>query len=238
VLLYWQLSTPVGDLLKLRGDPSVNPSYYAPVAVELQRLTGGSPTRVEVPMTGAHWESSFLPEAGGLPGTRGLLLARGWERQLDTRHAGLFYAQRLTPRAYLEWLDENSVAYVALPDVRLDEAGREEGALIRRGLPFLRERWHSRNWRLYSVLGSAALASPPAHLSALGVDSFTLQVPRSGSYEVRVRFTPYWALTAGFGCVREAPGGWSAITASRAGQVRVAVAFSAARVFDHGPRCH
>jgi hypothetical protein len=224
-------------LLKLVGDPSVHRAYYAPLTVELQKLTGGAPTRVEVPMTGAHWESAFLPESGGLPGASGLVLARGWERQLDTRHASVFYRARLEPRDYRRWLYENAIAYVALPHVRLDPAGRSEGALIERGLPFLSETWRSEQWRLYAVLGHPALVSPPARLSALGADSFTLQVPRPGSYEVRVRFTPYWALTTGLGCVRQAPGGWTALTAAHAGRVRVGIAFSLARVFEKGPRC-
>ena len=46
---------------------------------------------------------------------------------------------------------ENHVAYVALPDVRLDEAGQAEGALIARGLPYLREVWRSAHWRLYAL---------------------------------------------------------------------------------------
>jgi hypothetical protein len=188
-------------------------------------------------MTGAHWESAFVPESGGLPGTRGLVLARGWERQLDTRHAGVFYRSHLQPRGYRRWLYENAIAYVALPDVRLDDAGRREGARIERGLPFLRETWRSQHWRLYAVLGHPALVSPAARLSALRTDSFTLQVQRPGSYEVRVRFTPYWALTSGRGCVGEAPGGWTTLTADRAGRLRVGIAFSLARVFENGPRC-
>jgi len=98
-------------------------------------------------LTGAHWE------AANLAGYDGVALARGWERQLDTRYAGLFYRPRLRPSAYEAWLRENRVAYVALPDVRLDEAGREEGALIAHGLPYLREVWRSPHWRLYAPEG-------------------------------------------------------------------------------------
>jgi hypothetical protein len=72
---------------------------------------------------------------------------------------------------------------------------------------------------------------------AVGVEDFALRVPSPGSYPVRLRFTPYWALTRGRGCVREAPGGWSAINATAAGRVRVDVAFSAERVVEHGARC-
>jgi hypothetical protein len=143
VLLYWQMETPINDVSALVGDPSTSAAYYAPLRTELHRLTDGRHTIVEVPLTGAHWEAAYLA------GHEGIALARGWERQLDTRYAALFYRPGLTPGAYRAWLAENKVSYVALPDVRLDEAGQAEGALIARGLPYLHEVWRSRHWRLY-----------------------------------------------------------------------------------------
>jgi len=52
-----------------------------------------------------------------------------------------------------------------------------------------------------------------------------------------MRFTPYWRLASGSGCVRRAGGDWTAIEARHAGSVHVVIGFSLARVFDHGPRC-
>lgn len=152
VVLYWQLVTPIHDVGALAGDPSVSASYYAPVLSELRRLRadrpiGGAPTIVEVPLTKAHWEATYLA------GHDRVSLARGWERQLDTRYAAIFYRPTLTPSAYRAWLAENRVRYVALPDARLDNAGRLEGALVARGVPYLRELWHSQHWRLYRVMG-------------------------------------------------------------------------------------
>lgn len=144
VLLYWQIETPIADEAALVGDASVHASYYAPLRAELQRLTRGRHTIVEVPMTGSHSEAAYLAGHGSIA------LARGWERQLDTRYAHLFYEPRLHASAYAAWLASNRVAYVALPDVRLDEAGRAEGALIARGLPYLHGLWHSAHWRLYA----------------------------------------------------------------------------------------
>ncbi len=230
-LLYWQLETPLNDVSELVGDPSVSASYYAPLLGELEERAGGAPLRVEVPMTGTHWESVYLPAHGSI------LLARGWERQLDTRYAALFYAPTLTAAAYRAWLYENAVAYVALPDVRLDFAGVAEGRLIARGLPYLREVWRSAHWRLYAVVGAPPPATPSAVLTSVGADSFTLTAPRAGTYTVHVRFTPYWALERGHGCVRSAPGGWTEVDARAGGLIRVGIDFSLARVFDHGPRC-
>ncbi|HEX3692886.1 MAG TPA: hypothetical protein VHU13_06035 [Solirubrobacteraceae bacterium] len=146
-LLYWQLATPIKDYVAIAGDPAVKASYYAPLLAELRRLTLGRPTIVEVPLTKAHWESAYLPWHDGVR------LARGWERQLDTRYAALFYRPTLTAAAYRAWLASNRVRYVALPDAKLDSAGAREGALIARGVPYLRESWRSAHWRLYRFEG-------------------------------------------------------------------------------------
>ncbi len=147
LLLYWQLATPVRDYSSIGGDPSVHASYYAPVLAELRGLSHGRPTIVEVPMTAAHWESAYMA------GHEGVELARGWERQLDTRYAAIFYRKTLSPEAYRSWLAENRVVYVALPDAPLDKAGIVEGKLVAHELPYLRELWHSEHWRLYRVMG-------------------------------------------------------------------------------------
>lgn len=231
-LLYWQLETPLNDVSELAGDPSVHASYYVPLLGELERRAHGGPLRVEVPMMGSHWESAYLAEHGSI------LLARGWERQLDTRYGARFYeGPPLNAAAYRAWLYENAVAYVALPDVRLDYSAAAEGRLIAQGLPYLRAVWRGAHWRLFAVVGAPPLAARPAVLTGVGADSFTLAVPHPGSYVVRVRFTPYWALQRGSGCVRAAPGGWTVVDARAAGAIRVGIAFSLARVFDHGPRC-
>ncbi|MHB8490817.1 MAG: hypothetical protein ACYDA6_01200 [Solirubrobacteraceae bacterium] len=233
-LLYWQLATAIDDQLALHGERTVNAGYYAPLSAELARLAAGSPIRVEVPMTGGHWESAYLPSAP--PGAQ-ISLARGWERQLDTRDAALFYGDRLTAAAYHSWLLQNAVAYVALPDARLDGAGRGEAALVRDGLPFLREVWRARHWRLFAVLHAAALAQAPARLADLTSDSFAIELPRAGRYTVALRFTAYWAILSGRGCVGEAGGGFTYVSAPAPASLKVGIAFSPARMFDHSPRC-
>jgi hypothetical protein len=147
LLLYWQLVTPIHDFVASTGNPSTSAAYYAPLLSELKLLRKGVRTIVEVPLTQSHWEAAYVA------GHDGIALARGWDRQLDTRYGAIFYRPTLSSSAYRGWLMENKVAYVALPDAPLDSAGRLEGKLVARELPYLRELWHSEHWRLYRVMG-------------------------------------------------------------------------------------
>lgn len=216
-LLYWQLEAPISDVTALAGTPSVNASYYAPLASELQRLAHGRPLRVEVPMTESHWESVYLAEHPPI------LLARGWERQLDIRYNEPFYRPGLSAASYTSWLRQNAVSYVALPDARLDVAGEQEARLLARGLGSVLEVWRSSHWRLFAVRDPTALAEPPAVLRAVGADSFTLRAPHAGAFTVRLRYTRYWTVLAGHGSVHSAPGGWTEVDAHRAGVIRVGI---------------
>jgi hypothetical protein len=232
-LFYWQVNAPVADYISAAGDPAVHASYYAPLLTELRTLGvgySGRPARIEVAPTRDHWEARFIAPH--------IAMARGWERQLDDYRNGLFYSARpLTAARYRAWLSEDAIAYVALANAPLDYSARVEAQLLRGGTLGLREVWRSEHWRLFAVPGARPLAEAPAALTQLSTDSFTLRVPAAGSYETRVRFTSYWALSEGHGCVREAPGGWTQVEASRAGSVHVVISFSLARVFAHGPRC-
>jgi hypothetical protein len=235
-LLYWQVKAPIADTISAAGDPAAKQSYYAPLLGELRRLDvgyGAHAARVEVVPTREHAEARFL--AGET------MIARGWERQLDTQRNALFYAAAgpLTPARYRAWLDEDAVSYVALANAPLDYAGRAEGRLVGEGQSYLREVWRSAHWRLFAVREPVALVQPPAVLTDLDSDSFTLRAPVAGTYLVRVRFTPYWQLASGRGCVSRARGGgdWTDVRSDAQGSVRVTIGFSLARVFEHGARC-
>jgi hypothetical protein len=245
-LLYWQANAPVADFLAAASDPAVHASYYEPLLGELRTLGvgfGARAARVEAVPTRDHWEARWLAPH--------VALARGWERQLDHRYGGLFYdeAHPLTAARYGAWLRDEAVAYVALSDAPLDYSAQGEARLLRSAererqfsgaapaAAYLREVWRSAHWRLFAVLGARALADPPATVTRLGGDSFALDVPHAGTYLARVRFTPYWALARGHGCVRSAAGGWTALQARAAGSLEVAIDFSLARVFSRGPRC-
>jgi hypothetical protein len=233
-LLYWQLVAPVRDLLSAASDPAVNASYYAPLLGRLGALSvlgEEHPSRIEVVPTREHWEARWVAPH--------VALARGWERQLDRADNSLFYQPGpLSPGRYHAWLAEQAISYVALPDAPLDSSGRAEARLLEAGkLPYLREVWRSAHWRLFAVVGAEPLAQAPAVMSRMSSDSFTLEIPHPGRYEVRVRFSGYWALRSGSGCVGQGPSGFTEINAKSTGEMTVAIDFSLSRVFDHSPRC-
>ncbi|HEX5225223.1 MAG TPA: hypothetical protein VFW29_08840 [Solirubrobacteraceae bacterium] len=233
-LLYWQANAPVADFSNAVSDPAVNESYYAPLLSELRALHVGydaTPARVEVVPSADHWEARWVAPA--------TMIARGWERQLDRYRNGVFYGggSPLDAAGYRAWLSQQAIAYVALPDSRLDYSARAEAALLRSGPPYLREVWSSEHWRLFAVRDPTPLAAPPAELTRVGHDSFTLRAPRAGSYLVRIRFTPYWALGSGRGCVSQARGGFTDVRVGGPETVTVTIAFSLGRVFGHGARC-
>lgn len=234
-LLYWQANAPVADFTASDSDPAVHASYYAPLLEELHTLGvgyGGRPARIEAVPTVDHWEARWIaPHA---------MLARGWERQLDRYRNGLFYVEptQLSEAGYRAWLQRSAVDYVALPDAPLDYSAVAEGALLRSGrLSYLREVWRSRHWRLFAVLNPQPLADAPAKLERVGIDSLSLSVPRAGAYTVRVRYTPYWALSGGSGCVAQAGEDWTSIRARRPGRLGLVIRFSLGRIFSRGPRC-
>jgi hypothetical protein len=216
-ILLWTVWGPVRESGGVASDPSTKAAYYAPLERFLASH-GGAKARVEVPFTHSHWEAALLAPT--------VSLARGWERQLDTRYDPLFFGGALTANAYRAWLDEQAVDYVALPDVPLDTSAVAEGTLIRKGVPFLREVLHTAHWRVFAVVRPTPIASPPARLVALGHAGFALRFARSGTSLVKLHFTPYWRVVAGVGCVSAARGGWTRVRASRPGLLSVGVRFS------------
>jgi hypothetical protein len=227
-IVVWTGWGPVRESAGVIGDPSTAATYYQPLERFLER-NGGRLARVEVPFTHSHWEAALL--APRFP------LARGWERQLDTKYDPIFFKVPLTPSAYRQWLQDNAVSYVALPDVRLDGSSDEEAALIRAGQPYLREVFASAHWRAFAVLGHAPLASQPGVLTALGHDSFTLRFAKAGRSLVRLHYTRYWTVASSAVCVRRAPGGWTAVSVSAPTVVRVIARFSLARALGLGGAC-
>jgi hypothetical protein len=228
VTAVWVAWGPVHQTLAVAGNEATSAAYYTPVKRFLAEHAR-APVRIEVPLTRTHWEAALLAPT--------VSLARGWEKQMETRYDGVLLDAGLTAASYDRWLHEQAVAYVALPDVALDPSSAEEGRLIRRGLPYLREVFASAHWRIFQVLAPTPIASGPGRLTSLGHDSFALSARAPGSFLVRVHFTRYWTVSRGAGCVEPAPGGWTTVSVRAAGTTVVTASFSLARAFSSGGSC-
>ncbi len=228
-LAFWQWSPAVRDVIKYIEDPAAKSDYFEPLRAFLYTLP--DQRRVEIPFTRSHWEGAEV--AMTVP------LARGWLRQLDTGLHPIFYKGEINGLTYASWLADNAVRYVALPSAKPDKSSYRERALIEQGLPYLRLRWKSRDWRVYEVLLPAPIVIPQGDanivLEQMQSDELLLDVKTPGEAIVKVRWTPYWYASNG-ACV-EPNGDWTRVIADEEGFVRLSTRFAPERLFSRGRRC-
>ena len=226
---FWQWSPAVRDVIKYMEDPAAKSDYFEPLRQFLATLP--DQRRIEIPFTRSHWEGAEVA-ARDAAGAR---LAAPARHRAATRSSTAGPLNRLT---YASWLSENAVRYVALPSAKPDKSSYGERALIERGLPYLRLRWRSEDWRVYEVLLPAPFVIPQKDanivLEQLDSDELLLDVKRPGEAIVSVRWTPYWFATGA--CV-EPDGNWTRVIAGRKGFVRLSTRFSPERLFSRGRRC-
>jgi hypothetical protein len=226
-LLYVQWHDSVRDIRTADDNAEVSAAYFHPLVSYLSRQSD-QPFRIEIPFTLFHWEAYLI--APEFP------LARGWERQLDIKYNPLFYDGTLNAAKYDAWLHQLAVRYVAVSDKDLDYSAKQEVALIDRGLPYLRLVFRTRNWRVYAVRDPTPIVEGAAALTQLGSDWLDVDGLRPGTAVVRVRFSPYWAVVHGSGCV--APdGNFTRLTVRQPGPMKLAMRFSLTRIGAHSPRC-
>lgn len=230
VIAYWQWSPVARDLETVYAQPSVKPDYYAPVVDFLRKETAGNAHRVEVLPAAHHWESAYVP--------KGIFIARGWQRQLDRKLNPLFYDDDpLRPGVYRRWLDDLAVGYVAVPDAELDYAAESEARLIASRPGYLEPVFRSPEWTVYEVRDAAPIASGAATHEHLGSQGFTVRADSAGTALVRVRWTRYWTITAGSGCLEESPEGFTRVSFQRPGRLVVRVRFTPWRILGDDEIC-
>ncbi|MCZ7428102.1 hypothetical protein O7607_20400 [Micromonospora sp. WMMA1949] len=209
---WWQPPVVTADL-RSADDPTADPAYFAPLRAELARrgLTG----RVEVPPTRNYWEAAHM---GDVP------LARGWLRQADIDRNPLFFTTvpgadgtgvPLTPITYRDWLADNAVQYVAVPDAEFSWVGSSEAKLVEAGQPYLTEVWSDRHWKLYAVADPTPLVGAPAELISQDGASITFRASTAGPIPIRVRHDRW--LTASGGAEVTRDGTWTTVTVPREG---------------------
>jgi hypothetical protein len=215
---------PASDLswqLAQADSPSASASYYTPLLTQLRQRMNTDATlgqRVEVVEPQSKGAARYVGES--------MPLARGWERQADMTDNPIFYQDdELDPASYRHWLDELAVAYVAVPDVKLDYASVDEAKLIADGLPYLHEVWRNSDWTLYRVVDSAPLVRN-AQVLAVDGNQLRLWVDHRGRVPIQIRWSDHFAVLDGShplsegvparGCLSKA-GEWTVLHARRMG---------------------
>jgi hypothetical protein len=203
---WWQPPVVIADVRDI-GNPTADAAYFAPLRERLAQttLTG----RVEIPPTRDYWEAAAM---GDVP------LARGWLRQADIDRNPLFFTTvpgapgtgvQLTPDSYRQWLADQAVQYIAVPNTELSWPGRDEAGLIAAGLPYLTLTWSDSHWRLYAVADPQPIVPAPATLVSQSATSVTFDVPTASNVTIRVHH--YDWLHADHGAVVAASGAWTLV---------------------------
>jgi hypothetical protein len=134
------------------------------------------------------------------------LLARGWERQLDTVRAAPLYRRTLTPEQYVAWLRGHSVQLVALGRHRHDWSARSELRLLGAGVSGLQVVHADGEWTVWAVDASPPVVTGAGRAVHLGPADVVLSADGSGPVHVDVRWSRWLTVSAG-ACIRPAAGG-------------------------------
>jgi hypothetical protein len=90
---------------------------------------------------------------------------------------------------------------------------------------------------VYAVTNPHPIATGAARMTSLGPQRVGLHARRTGTVDLRVRFTPYWQIVKGHGCVLKGPRGWTRLRLDESGPVVLTTEFSIGRVRATSPRC-
>jgi hypothetical protein len=216
--LAYTVSTYAAVATGLTDTRAAHVRFWTP-ALDFLRRSSEPGYRVDVVPTFDNWEAYFLPREG-------FALARGWYRQLDLARNAVLYEQELIGAEYRAWLRSLGVRYVLLPDVPLDRVAAESQAeLLRSGRSGLTEVHRTENWRIFELPDATPILTGPgrAGLTALEHERIAGFAGASGSYLLRVRYTPYLAVERGDLCLEKAPDGMTRLEIRRPGPFVLAV---------------
>jgi hypothetical protein len=201
--------------------PQTQASFFAP-ALAVAQERADSDHRIHVVALRRHWEAYYFPRAG-------YAITRGWYRQADAIHNGVFYGA-YDAAAYARWLRTMGVEYVFLADAPLDPWSEREARFLASSNEFeLVER--SGAWDVYRVARPEGLAigldGGEAMVTALGHSALTVTVDRPGPYLIKVTWNPYWRLW-GEGTLTEGRDRFIRLDAAQSGRFTIVMNVSAA----------
>ena len=207
-----QLGPAVRTAYSAWSDPATTPAFWRP-ATRFLTAHADIQFRTEVVATEGHWEAFYLAK-------HGIALARGWFRQDDFPQNAVLYQPTLSAAQYQAWLRSVGVHYVLLPHAPLDYSAVTEARLLRSGRSGLTLIDRLPNWTVYALPDPTPILTddtPAKSASVLGLSDsrIRLWLPTAGSYDLRVRYSPYWSTDAAGVCLSPTPSGMTRITVPR-----------------------
>jgi hypothetical protein len=214
----WNVTPLAASFVRGAEDPASHAAYWAPAREFLHsHLQPGY--RVEAVDTANHWPADFLARAR-------IPLARGWFRQEDFPQNRVLYGP-LGAAAYLHWLHKLSVQYVVLTSRPPDYSSRGEADLLESGRTRLKIVYATSTLWIYAVPSPRPLVSPPARVRSLGYSTIGLDVPRRGTYNLSVTYTPYWQSRTA--CLERTHDGMTRLVVRRPGRILLRFAVTPSR---------
>jgi len=194
-----QISAPYSHFTRSDEWPQTRASFFAPALAAAARYYDPD-YRIHVVALRRHWEAAYFPQAG-------YPITRGWYRQADAIHNGLFYTP-YDAATYVAWLRRMGVRYVFLADAPLDPWSRREVRILETS-PELEVVERSGAWTVYRLRDAEPLAvglsGGTAQVTRMGHRGFAVAVDEPGTYLVKVTWSPYWSLSGGPGALRRSP---------------------------------
>jgi hypothetical protein len=225
-----QFGTSISHFTERTERPQTTRAYFAP-ALRVAREVHDPNYRIHVVALRRHWEALYFPEAG-------YPITRGWYRQADAIHNGLFYAS-YDAAAYADWLRTMGVQYVFRPEGPYDPWSRREVRFLETSTEFEFVE-QAGVWRVYRLREARPLlvTMPGAPgvsdgtISEVDHQRIAFSVDAPGAYLLKFTWSPYWVLEGGPGTLRRGPGGWLALDLRRAGPHVVRFDVTPAKVLD------
>jgi hypothetical protein len=214
LLTAWlQLATPARHLFAPPHPQAADAAFFAP-ALQWLAAHPDRQHRLHVVALAKHWEAYYFPRAG-------YPITRGWYRQEDAIHNGLFLPPHYSSASYLAWLRSMGVRYVLLPHAPLDFSSLSEPGILAHS-PAVRVVAQLSNWTIYELRHPGALLVPmtrtgAGHIIDLGHRSTRLQIDTPGAYVLHITWSPYWRVVVGAGDLARAQGDWILLRARQAG---------------------
>ena len=122
-----QISAPYSHFTRTDEWPQTRASFFAPALAAAARYYDPD-YRIHVVALRRHWEADYFPEAG-------YPITRGWYRQADAIHNGLFYTP-YDAATYVAWLRRMGVQYIFLADAPLDPWSQREVRILKTSSEF------------------------------------------------------------------------------------------------------